>query len=101
MKTIEQRNKPYSDYRIALLQRLILIVQGKEEKPSWQGTNYHDGWRGLLENLSILLGRWNAWDGCDYKLIERLLDEDPISLIKQAINCLDDEQKVLFSGFCS
>lgn len=87
------------EYRIAALARLISIADGKEERPIWQGTNFNDGWRALIEDLSIVMGKWTAYHGCDHDYFQKRWDEDSITLLKSAIANLNDEQQKLFVAF--
>ena len=94
-----QHKKDFCQYRLGLLSRLIRIAEKEEERPSWIGTNYKDGWRVLIENLSMIMGEWNAWDGCNHKHFDKLWDQDPIALLMSAVARLNDNQQELFAEF--
>ena len=98
--TIFRHTKNLDQYLIDNLARLIRIAEGKEEQPSWIGTNYQNGWRVLIERLAILMGKWNAYQGHDHSYFQKWWDADKIDLLKRAVACLNDDQRALFSFEC-
>lgn len=95
-----RHTKNLDQYLIDNLARLIRIAEGKEEQPSWIGTNYQNGWRVLIERLAILMGEWNAYQGHDHSYFQKWWDADKIDLLKRAVACLNDDQRALFSFEC-
>lgn len=89
-----QWQKELAPFYIKALHVLIAIAIGHAEKPTWV-----NGWRVLLEHLSVVMGKYTAYHGTDHDYFNKRWDADKELLLKDAIACLIDSQQEQFDYF--